>query len=256
MTLPGSDTPIPVQVDYSQASRKADEKRQRNAKASTRHRRKKKTIQEENIRQLEDLKEERQQISEELEQMRHQRDFYRDERNRLRDVVSRTAGIHQHAAGPPSPSPARSTRSNTDHSPVPQQLATTPAPGYGSEFSLTDRPAQRSTRPKAEEQTEHIGSKFSSSMPPAAMASTLGQPYRTVPQRPPSAASSGSVERLPPLRAMEGPPPLAVQHMGPGQAHEQDPRTGQWRLVPPRQAESGWATAPRNVGDKQSQPHA
>lgn len=50
MALPGCDTPIPVQVDYSQASKKADEKRQRDAKASTRHRRKKKTMQEENMR--------------------------------------------------------------------------------------------------------------------------------------------------------------------------------------------------------------
>ncbi|PHH86157.1 hypothetical protein CDD83_10641 [Cordyceps sp. RAO-2017] len=65
MTLPGSDTPIPVQVDYSQASKKADEKRQRNAKASTRHRRKKKTMQEENMRQLQELKDERQQMTSE-----------------------------------------------------------------------------------------------------------------------------------------------------------------------------------------------
>ncbi|KAG5982296.1 hypothetical protein E4U55_002084 [Claviceps digitariae] len=256
MTLPGSDTPIPVQVDYSQASRKADEKRQRNAKASTRHRRKKKTIQEENIRQLEDLKEERQQIADELEHVKHQRDFYRDERNRLRDIVSRTPGIHQHAAGPPSPSATRSTRSNTDHSPVPQQLAATPTPGYGGDFPVTDRPTRQSTRSNAEEQPEYTGSGFNSNLPPGAMASTLGQPFSTVPQRPPSAASSGSAERLPPLRAIEGQPPPLVQHVGPGQAHEQDPRTGQWRPVPPRQVEGGWATTPRNVGDKQSQPHA
>ncbi|KAG6013374.1 hypothetical protein E4U43_007321 [Claviceps pusilla] len=257
MTLPGSDTPIPVQVDYSQASRKADEKRQRNAKASTRHRRKKKTIQEGNIRQLEDLKEERQHIAEELEHMRQQRDFYRDERNRLRDIVSRTPNIHQHAAGPPSPSPARSIRSNTDHSPVPRQLAATPAPGYGGDFPVTDRATQRPRQSKAEEQHEYTGGPgFSSSLPPGAMASTLSQPYRTVPQRPPSAASSGSVERLPPLRAMEGQPPPSVQHVGPGQTHEQDPRTGQWRPVPPRQVETGWATTPRSVGDKPSQPHA
>ncbi|KAG6006654.1 hypothetical protein E4U21_006799 [Claviceps maximensis] len=256
MTLPGSDTPIPVQVDYSQASRKADEKRQRNAKASTRHRRKKKTIQEENIRQLEDLKEERQQVVDELARMRHQRDFYRDERNRLRDIVARTPGIHQHATGPPSPSSTRSPRSNTDHSPVPQQLAVTPTSGYGGDFPVTDRPAQRSTRTKVEERSEYNGPDYNSSLHPSAMIPTLSQPYRAVPQRPPSAASSESVERLPPLRAMEGQPPPSVQHVGPGQAHEQDPLTGQWRPMLPRQVETGWATAQRNVGDDKKQPHA
>ncbi|KAM0514057.1 hypothetical protein ACHAPE_007147, partial [Trichoderma viride] len=90
MTLPGSDTPIPVQVDYSQASKKADEKRQRNAKASTRHRRKKKTLQEENMKHLQELKEERQQMLQQMEELENQRDFYRSDRNRLRDIVART----------------------------------------------------------------------------------------------------------------------------------------------------------------------
>lgn len=251
MTLPGSDTPIPVQVDYSQASRKADEKRQRNAKASTRHRRKKKTLQEENIRQLQDLKDERQQIADELEHMRYQRDFYRDERNRLRDIVSHTPGIHQHATGPPSPTPTRSTGSHSDHSPATQQIATTPAQGFGGDIPAIDRPLQRS---KIEEQPEYTGPLFIPSLPPKTLNSPHGQPDSTVPRRPPSAASSGTGERLPPLRAMEGPPP-AAQHMGSGQAHGHDPRTGQWRPVAPLQVETGWATTSRKLGDNQNQTH-
>ncbi len=100
MTLPGSETPIAIQVDYSQASKKADEKRQRNAKASTRHRRKKKTIQEENVRQIQEMADEKEELVERVEQLTRQRDFYRDERNRLRDIVLRTPSIAQHASGP------------------------------------------------------------------------------------------------------------------------------------------------------------
>ncbi|QUC19337.1 uncharacterized protein UV8b_03578 [Ustilaginoidea virens] len=175
MTLPGSDIPIPVQVDYSQASKKADEKRQRNAKASTRHRRKKKTIQEENVRQLQDLKEERQQVADELEQMRQQRDFYRDERNRLRDIVSRTPGIHHHAAGPPSPTPTtRSAESHTERSPTAQQLASTPVPGYSGECPSVDRPVQRSG---VEGRAEYMGPGFVPGAAPGALPSPLGQPY-------------------------------------------------------------------------------
>ncbi|OAA38853.1 Basic-leucine zipper (bZIP) transcription factor [Metarhizium rileyi] len=247
MTLPGSDTPIPVQVDYSQASRKADEKRQRNAKASTRHRRKKKTIQEENIRQLQELKDERQQMSEAIDQLRRERDFYRDERNRLRDVVSRTPSIHQHAVGPRSPTPARSVGSHTDHSPISQHLIPTSTQGYASDPASIDRASQR---PKIDERTDFAGPALPPGVTPVGLATPYGHQYG-IPPRPASAASSGSGDILPPLRAMEGPSSSTVQHIGPGQAHEQDPRTGQWRPVPPRQVETGWATGPRKPGEQQ-----
>ncbi|KAH7303585.1 hypothetical protein B0I35DRAFT_485067 [Stachybotrys elegans] len=144
MTLPGSDTPIPVQVDYSQASKKADEKRQRNAKASTRHRRKKKTMQEENMRQLQILKDERQQMLQHIEELTHQRDFYRGDRNRLRDIVARTPSIGEQAAGPPSPPVSRITGSFSGKSPtMHHQQRPTTSHGYSSESSSIERPAQR-----------------------------------------------------------------------------------------------------------------
>ena len=59
------------------------------------------------------------------------------------------------------------------------------------------------------------------------------------PSRPTSASSSaGAVERLPPLRSIERPPP------GHGPPQEQDPRTGQWVPIQPRQYETVWATGP------------
>jgi len=244
MTLPGSDTPIPVQVDYSQASKKADEKRQRNAKASTRHRRKKKTMQEENMRLLQDLKDERQQMAFEVDDLKRQRDFYREERNRLREIVARTAGIHQHAAGPPTP-PMRSIESLADRSPGSRSHMPTPTPGYASDPSSAERPSQRR---RTEDRPEYTTSAYGApaSGPHQAMGPGVGssQAYG-MPPRPLSASSSASGERLPPLRAMEGPAP--VQGIGGRQPQEQDPRTGQWRPAQPRQYETGWATGARKT---------
>lgn len=251
MTLPGSDIPIPVQVDYSQASKKADEKRQRNAKASTRHRRKKKTLQEENVRQLQDLRDERQDLADEIEQVKRQRDFYHEERNRLRDIVLRTPGIHQLAAGPPSPTPTRSTGSQPDRSPVlAQTYVPAPTQGYRSESLSADRPSQRQGM---DDRSEFPTTEFTPllGVQQAGLWPAHGQSYPG-PARPASATSSGSAERLPPLRAMEGAPP-PVQHLSQGQAQEQDPRTGQWRQVPARHTETGWATMTRKPGDNQPQ---
>lgn len=250
MTLPGSDAPIPVQVDYSQASKKADEKRQRNAKASTRHRRKKKTLQEENLRQLQDLKDEREQLAHEVEDLKRQRDFYRDERNRLRDIIARTPGIHQHAAGPPTPLP-RSPESHEEMSPGSHSHMPTPTPGYASDPSSVERPAQRRrTEDRPEYSTPLFGTP--SGGPPPVLAPGQGGQAYGVPTRPLSAASSTSGERLPPLRAIEGAPPVQSHGLGHphaqhahAHAHERDPRTGQWRPAQPRHFETGWATAPR-----------
>ncbi|KAL7934778.1 hypothetical protein V8C35DRAFT_321548 [Trichoderma chlorosporum] len=236
MTLPGSDTPIPVQVDYSQASKKADEKRQRNAKASTRHRRKKKTLQEENMKQLQELKEERQQI-----------DFYRDDRNRLRDIVARTPAISNHAAGPQSPVLSKSI-SFADRSPMMQSHhIPTPTQGYVSEVSSAERPVPvRRTDDRPDFSPPVYGAL--SGGPPHGLPSMHNQGYGVPPPRPSSATSSASGERLPPLRVMEGPPP-PMPGLGPGQPQEQDLRTGQWRAAQPTHFETGWATAPRKHQD-------
>ncbi|KZZ97588.1 hypothetical protein AAL_03552 [Moelleriella libera RCEF 2490] len=255
MTLPGNSVPIPVQVDYSQASRKADEKRQRNAKASTRHRRKKKTMQEENVRQLQDVKEERQQLVEELEYTKHQRDFYREERNRLRDVVLRVPSLHHHAAGPPSPTPTRSTGSHTEPSPVTRHATPATASAYPNESLTSNRSSQQLM---AEERQEVGGLGFVPTVSIGSLTSLANHGNGVMAPRPRSAASSGGRgEILPPLRAVEGPLPSA-QHIALGHAHEQhgqDARTGQWHSLPPGRAETGWAVAPRGFGNSQSRTH-
>ncbi|KAM3515190.1 hypothetical protein MY11210_001202 [Beauveria gryllotalpidicola] len=249
MTLPGSETPIPVQVDYSQASKKADEKRQRNAKASTRHRRKKKNIQEENTRLLQDLKDDQEAMSEQIENLTRQRDFYREERNRLRDVVLRTPAISQHASGPPSPVSARSANSYTGLSPMggqPRPLHT-PSQGYLSEASSVERPAQRR---RTDDRPEYSTNYSTQSGPPPTTLPPMqshAHPQGMQP-RPMTAHPTTHQGRLPPLRAIDGPPPHEM-HSGHA-AHERDPATGEWRPAHPRPYETGWAT-PRNIDNHQ-----
>lgn len=240
MTLPGSETPIPVHMDFSHASKKADEKRQRNAVASTRHRRKKKIMQEENSKQLQELRDERRMMEIRIEELTQQRDFYRDDRNRLRDIVAQTPSINGLAVGPPSPTFSTSN-SYADNGSL---ASGPPGPmGYGGEGMSSERPSQRR---RTDDHPEY-------SLPPYSPASvTSGHPSASpsglppmpmsgygAPSRPSSAASSANSERLPPLRAMEGRPPGPAPGPGP---HEQDPRTGQWVPVQPRAQETGWAT--------------
>lgn len=247
MTLPGSDVPIPVQVDYSQASKKADEKRQRNAKASTRHRRKKKNLQEENIRMLQDLKDDQEAMADQIESLTRQRDFYREERNRLRDIVLHTPAISQHASGPPSPISARSVNSYADHSPLGGQsrLLHTPSQGYRSKSSSVERPAQRRRTDDRPEYSNNYSTQagLSPTRLPPLHVHTQGMP-----PRPMTALPTTHQERLPPLRAIDGPPSHEIH---PGHAtHERDPATGEWRLAQPKAYEPGWAT-PRNLDSHQ-----
>ncbi|KAG7404227.1 hypothetical protein Forpe1208_v015905 [Fusarium oxysporum f. sp. rapae] len=231
LALPGSKTPIPVHVDFSQASKKADEKRQRNAVASTRHRRKKKIMQEENTKQLQELRDERRIMEMRIEELKQQRDFYREDRNRLRDIVAQTPSISGHAAGPPSPT-ISTTNSYAETGP----LASGPSGsmGYDGDALSNERPAQRRrTDGHPEYSLPPYGSPVSghpsvspNGLPPMPMPGYGG------PSRPSPAASSSSSKRLPPLRTMEV-QPLLVHPPGPG-VQEQDPRTGQWVPVQPR----------------------
>jgi hypothetical protein len=220
LALPGSEAPIPVHVDFSQASKKADEKRQRNAVASTRHRRKKKIMQEENSKQLQELRDERRLMKIRIEELIQERDFYRKDRNRLQDIVAQTPSISGHAAGPPSP-----TISTSNSYAETGSLASGPSVsmGYGGDALSNERPAQRSrTDDHPEYSLPHTDIPSVHSMPMQDYGALRG-------------LFSESGERLPPLRAMEGRPPE------PG-VQEQDPRTGQWIPLQPRGPETGWGT--------------
>ncbi|KAF5592588.1 hypothetical protein FPCIR_5618 [Fusarium pseudocircinatum] len=238
LALPGSEAPIPVHMDFSQASKKADEKRQRNAVASTRHRRKKKIMQEENSKQLQELRDERRLMEIRIDELTQQRDFYREDRNRLRDIVAQTPSISNLAAGLPSP-----TISTSNSYAETGSLASGPSGSmsYGDVLS-NERPAQRR---RTDDHPEYSLPPYGSPASGHPSASPSGLPPMPMPgyggpSRPSSAASSASGERLPPLRVMEGRPPTGPPP-GPG-VQEQDPRTGQWVPVQPRVPETGWAT--------------
>ena len=240
MTLPGSDAPIPITVDYSQASRKADEKRQRNAKASTRHRQKRKLLQEESAKQLQDLKHEREDMEVQVTELIAERNFYRDERNRLRDIIRATPSIAELANGPQTPPFSGFEDPNLagrlQHAPAPSQ-------DYSSEGSSAERPSQRMRLDDSSEASAQSSSYGGGAASYAGRSSSQGHPYGHS-TRPNSAASStGGMERLPSLRSIEGHPPVQ------GRPHEQDPATGQWVPLQPRQFETGWATFHRKPGE-------
>ncbi|OBS17537.1 hypothetical protein FPOA_12026 [Fusarium poae] len=103
MTLPSRNEFISVHVDVSHGSKKADEKRQKNAQASTRYRRKRKIMLEENDKQLQELRDGIRTLESINDELTQQLDFYREDCNRLRDIVAQTASMSGLAAGPPCP---------------------------------------------------------------------------------------------------------------------------------------------------------
>ncbi|KAK4227681.1 hypothetical protein QBC38DRAFT_477099 [Podospora fimiseda] len=117
---------ILVPVDIHQASKQADEKRQRNAGASARFRQRKKERereQQQGLQKLENRSRELEKINMDLEkrcrELESEREFYRNERNRLRDIVLQTPSIREWAErAPPSPVSSKpvgsyATESNT-----------------------------------------------------------------------------------------------------------------------------------------------
>lgn len=193
VTLPGSNTQILVQMDYSQTSRKAY-KRHHQAKASKKYSQKKKEIQGENIRKLQELRDEIRQMSEEIDHLRRQHDFDQQEINQLRHILCRTAGIHQHAAGSRNQILTTSVGSHTDQSPVFQHLMPTPTRDYASNLGSVDYAAQR---PKREEWTSPIESGLPLNMALTGLAAPQNHFYRDPPRCPSPAAASASENRPP-----------------------------------------------------------
>ena len=60
-------------------------------------------MEEERARQLQELKDEREEMELQIEELKEQRNFYRRDRNWLRDLVARIPGITEHAVRPRSP---------------------------------------------------------------------------------------------------------------------------------------------------------
>ncbi|GKT47907.1 uncharacterized protein ColSpa_08088 [Colletotrichum spaethianum] len=203
--LPGEEGGILIPVDVHQASKQADEKRQRNAGASARFRQRKKERDQEQIANLQKLEQRSRDLEVRLRDMTQERDFYRDERNRLRDVVLRTP-LSDMANGPPSPTFSRSGGSMAETSPLtqaPMLPHQSQQHGYASsEASSVERPTRR-RRTESAQTPEFSMPSYGTPVPQAGNLPPLQAPaYGMMQQRPPSTTPGG--ERLPPLRVMEG----------------------------------------------------
>ncbi|OHE98730.1 hypothetical protein CORC01_05996 [Colletotrichum orchidophilum] len=211
--LPGDEGGILIPVDVHQASKQADEKRQRNAGASARFRQRKKERDQEQTASLQKLEQRGRDLEVRVRELTRERDFYRDERNRLRDVVLRTP-LSDMANGPPSPTSSRSGGSMAETSPMAQApMLPHQSQGYASsEASSVERPTRR-RRTDSAPPPEFSMPSYGTPIPQAGNLPPMQAPaYSMMPQRPPSTAPGG--ERLPPLRGMEGSYP--GQESGPG----------------------------------------
>lgn len=273
-----------IPVDYHQASKQADEKRQRNAGASARFRQRKKERereQQQGIQKLEAANRELEKRVEELEkgymELEAERDYYRGERNRLRDLVARTPAISEWAdRGPPSPTPSRpgvayATEASPSLAPVPapplphpysQPRTHTPGPplshalahphpspsSYGDP-SMLERPARRRrTDSEPSLGTPSYRPNTPASLPPIPGPTT--QAYAIPPS--PRLMGSPGTARLPPIRfdqppTSDTPPPIQS-----GQPPPPPIQPGQSSAYPSYTKgpyETGWATAPGRSGD-------
>lgn len=230
---------IHVPVDVHQASRQADEKRQRNAGASARFRQRKK---EREVRQSIDIQK-LEAINRDMEKRVHEaeaeKERYRADRDRLRDIVYRTPGISELAyQGPPSPTTSRSGASFAERSPAVPPPSHVPSVGYGAADPMTGERASRRRRtdPQVEFTTPSYGP-VPGTLPPMAPAysAPLSQPGT------PSAVAHNP--RLPPLRLDH---PGAPGTADPGSATTPGQGYSPYKREP---YESGWATRPSGPPD-------
>ncbi|KAK0645999.1 hypothetical protein B0T16DRAFT_412390 [Cercophora newfieldiana] len=272
---------ILIPVDYHQASKQADEKRQRNAGASARFRQRKKEKEKEQQQGLQKLESQNRELEKKIEELERrnqelegERDFYRGERNRLRDIVSRTPSISEWAdRGPPSPAPSRSAGSSypTDNSPLPAPAPTPlphphlqghplyahpqslahphphPSPASYGDPSMLERPARR-RRTDSEPQ---LGTPSYRPTTPASLPPLPGGPAYAMPPQSPHLAASPGAARLPPIRfdnnphpTSETPPPLQPGPPPPP-APQQIGQASAYPSFSKAPYETGWATGPR-----------
>lgn len=218
-----------VPVDMEQASRKKGEKREKNAKASSRFRARKKEREQKTYEALDQLQAQSRELEARVRELEMERDRYRAERDRLRDIVARTSGISELAhAGPTSPQSMRSGGSPRSgvHGPPPPPLQ--PAVAYGAADPETGERASRRRRT-----VEYTSPSYAPMpIPSPTFVTPMSQPDT------PSAAARTAI--LPPLRLDQPPgapasaPPSTSELTLPFPAYKREPY------------ESGWATRQNN----------
>lgn len=255
-----------IPVDYHQASKRADEKRSRNANASARFRVRKKEKDVATAQDLERLEIAHRDLERRMEEMEAERDHYRNEYNRLREMMARTPGMGEWADRAPSLSRSRSVGSHaTDNSPLPapapapplppphahpfahpQPLAHPhPPPSTYNDPSMMERPARRrrtDSDPPPQLGTHRQNTPVSLPPPMPSAPSAYG-----VSSSPRLSLSPGTA-RLPPIRfdnPSTGPeftPPILGGQLPSSAASSQPGQASGYVSYP---YETGWASGPR-----------
>ncbi|KAI1823553.1 hypothetical protein F4861DRAFT_313955 [Xylaria intraflava] len=229
---PAHGEPFIVPVDTHQGSRQADEKRQRNAGASQRFRKRKKDRETQERLEHQRMENQYREMEARIQELETDRERLRSDRDRLRDIVYRTPSVSEFAyQGPPSPEP------NNGSSPPPLG----PRPTYGTADPETGERASQRRRTDPHPQVEFANSPYVStpgSLPPIAASG-----YPTSISHPGTPSSRPQAPQLPPLRlgSAAGTPTTAA-------SGESTPVQGCQQLKR-EQYETGWATAARTSAD-------
>ncbi|KAJ2982655.1 hypothetical protein NUW58_g6396 [Xylaria curta] len=224
--------PFIVPVDTHQGSRQADEKRQRNAGASQRFRKRKKDRETQERLEHQRMESQYRDLEARIQTLETDRERLRSDRDRLRDIVYRTPTVSELAyQGPPSPDPSNGSG--------PSPLMSRPT--YGTADPETGERSSQRRRTDPHPQVEYVGTPYGStpgSLPPIAASG-----YPTSISHPGTPSARSQAPQLPPLRlgSASGTPTTAVSAAStPVQAYQQLKRESY---------ETGWATGQRASAD-------
>ncbi|KAI2642514.1 hypothetical protein GGS21DRAFT_175524 [Xylaria nigripes] len=229
---PAHGEPFIVPVDTHQGSRQADEKRQRNAGASQRFRKRKKDRETQERLEHQRMENQYREMEARIQALESDRDRLRSDRDRLRDIVYRTPSVCEFAyQGPPSPDANNSSSSSP--------LGPRPTTTYGASDPETGERA--SQRRRTDPQVDFTNSPYVSA--PGSLPPITTSGYPTSISHPGTPSTRPQAPQLPPLRlgSAAGTPTTGASGAStPVQACQQLKR---------EQYETGWVTTPRTSAD-------
>ncbi|KAI0526264.1 hypothetical protein F5B22DRAFT_632797 [Xylaria bambusicola] len=224
--------PFIIPVDTQQGSRQADEKRQRNAGASQRFRKRKKDRETQERLEHQRMESQYRELEARIQTLENERERLRSDRDRLRDIVYRTPSVSELAyQGPPSPNPSNGSG--------PSPLGTMTA--YGAADPDTGERSSQRRRTDPHPHIEFVTGPYGSapgSLPPIAASG-----YPASMSHPGTPLARSQAPQLPPLRlgSAAGTPTTAVSASStPIQTYQQLKR---------EPYEMGWATGSRASAD-------
>lgn len=221
-----------VPVDTHQGSRQADEKRQRNAGASQRFRKRKKDRETQERMEHQRMESQYRDLEARIQALENDRERLRADRDRLRDIVFRTPSISELAyQGPSSP--------EASNAPGPQSLMSRST--YGAADPETGERSSQRRRTDPHPQVDYVATPYGSA--PGSLPPITTSVYPTSLSHPGTPSAMSQAPQLPPLRlgSAGGTPTTAVSAAStPVQSYQQLKRESY---------ETGWATGARGTSD-------